>query len=332
MNITLVTPYHFKNSPNPGHNMITAGIITLLKKTSPNIIFSYIDMMKPDPPGFEHATKNADLIVLCGNPRFNGTEKTVYWDNELFNHLKALSKAGKLIIDGWAGSAYPLPLPPDNQMVNSLLKIKKNQRMIDCLRYFSLVIARDIITWDILNKSKVPAAYLPDCSFWARHFYNIFDEDKTINAIVAFRGDGNPRIVRGIQRIQQRLNEELPCYVICVNNPDYKWYTDTAGRNSRIVKINNAETLLKTLATAKRVLSARVHLSIPAVSVDCQVAHISIDSRSLTLDPFKIPTFPLDELYNKDFFPKFGGKKVDTGQIEFKFTQILKRENLLWMN
>ncbi|MBA7472751.1 hypothetical protein ES707_08083 [subsurface metagenome] len=330
MNIALVAPYCFRNSANPGHNMITAGIITLLKKTSPNIMFSYIDMMKPDPQGFEAARKTADLVVVCGNPRFNLTEETTYWDNELFIHLKALAKKGIRIIDGWAGSAYPLPIKPRSQMVADLLKIQKNQRMIDTLRSFSMVIARDQSTQDILDRSNVPVAYLPDCSFWARQYYTIFHEDKTINAIIVFRSDGNPQIVWSIQRIQQKLNEELPCYVICINNPDYKWYTDTAGRNSRIIKINSPAALLKTLATAKRVLSVRVHLSIPAVSVDCQVAHVSVDSRSLTLEPFKIPTFPLDELYNKDFFPKFGGHPIDPTGTEFNLVKILEKEKLLW--
>jgi len=330
MKIALVTPYWFNHSPNPGHLFITAGIMALLNKTCINPIFSYVDMMRPDPDHFEAARKTADLVVVCGNPRFNLSEGTSYWDGELFNQLGKLADQGMPIIDAYVGSAHSLPLPDLEKRVANLRACKKNQGLAKILKKFKLVISRDVCTSMLLDSLAVPSIQLPDSTFWAKNYFKVLEGDKTIDIIIVFRDKGNYSIIKTIQKTQQKMNEKRPCYVVCVNKLDYDWYTAEAGKNRQITLVDTAERLLRLMATAKRVLSMRVHTSIPAVSVGCEVAHISIDSRGSACIPFDIPLSFLSSFNDPEFFPEFGGRKINALMVEAVLSGALWGRKLIW--
>jgi hypothetical protein len=62
-----------------------------------------------------------------------------------------------------------------------------------------------------------------------------------------------------------------------------------------VLLVTHPRELLRLLARAARVLSFRLHASIPALSLGCEVADVAFDARSLTLRLFGVESIRLDE-------------------------------------
>ena len=86
---------------------------------------------------------------------------------------------------------------------------------------------------------------------------------------------------------------------------DLRWVLSVNDNVKDIVCIEDPESLLRFYAGVDRLLSFRLHATIPALSVGVKVCNVYMDSRYLTTDIFGIPSVDFTALQDKSFIPEF---------------------------
>jgi hypothetical protein len=282
MRYALVTPLTVGVNSNPGWHLITAGIRYWLRREDPEATFTNVGMLEDDPAGWEVAQKEADKIVFCGNPRFNGTEAKVWHDWGIWDRIL---RTGKPFIDAWAGSACAFSDYTDpHKMAQHLLTVGKNRAVLEHEAKAERIIARDKTT-ELLCKTVNPNTTLLPCStYYARLEYGIEPGEKNRDAIVLRCMPGHEWII-GRARALQRQLDNCPIIVHC--HQDWKW----AMTASPICMSDPAE-LLRFYSHVKTLHSFRLHASIPALSLGAKVVDYAIDSRADALRPFGLTSVP----------------------------------------
>lgn len=267
---------------NPGSELITDGIKHWIKNNDPDATFTYIEMCKPDPEGWENA-KKADKLVFCGNPRFNTTENKVWWDWDIW---KCIFRSGKPFIDAWAGSAVPhWNISTPEKMAKQLLTIKKNVEVLKTHESRAeMIIARDKTTF-LLCKEFNPNTVLLSCSSqYAKYENNITSGSKDYNAICLRKMPGDEWILKKVLALKAKIE---PCIVMCHSYNDLEW-----AKELNPVVINDPKKLLDFYSHVNKLHCFRLHGSIPAYTLGADVVYYYNDSRKDTCSYFPIRTVP----------------------------------------
>lgn len=266
----LVTSVAVSENINPGSHIITAGIRHWLRQQDHEATFITVNMLAPDPQGWQRA-KHADKIVFCGNPRFNETEKTTYWDWDVWTNILA---TGKPFIDAWAGSAVAFQKAYNHENVAArLAKVEKNKRILEMQSKAECVIARDEATALLTG-----GMLLPCSSYYAATEYGVRPQIRTTNAITVRNMPGDEWLLDVWAKLKARLE---PCLIIAHSIHDYRF-----AERLKPMLISDPLELLKVYATVKKLHSFRLHASIPACSLGCKVTNYYTDYRGQTCNAF----------------------------------------------
>lgn len=282
MKAALVTPTQAGGpNGNPGWVYITSGIKRHLRGLG-FTDFLAVDMMADDPAGWREA-RSADLLVMCGNPRFNATEERVWWDWGVWDRINATIGHGVPFFDAWAGSAVPFGC---KDPLGTLLAVEKNRAVLAWESRATRLVARDKDTKALFDTIHPGAELLPCSSSLAPLELGVEPGEKAYSAVILRRMPGHKLKVR-------ELAESLPdpCHLVAVNAQDAE-----AFRDLNPLLIPDPVELLRFLARAGCVHSLRVHASIPAHALGADVVHYAIDSRADTVTPFGICVVPFTEL------------------------------------
>jgi len=303
----LLTPVCEDAHTNPGSSLITDGVKYLIQQADRNAVFFNVNLLQHDEATWEYALKEADAIVLCGNPRFNLTEETEYWDWDVWSWIHKAIQAGIPIADLWAGASYTLPLRSINEMADSILEVKKNQRVLEYEQRVDLKIARDQLAQRVLLHSGGNVYRFPCSSWWAKDYHKVTPREKQIHCVTptALHIRDWPELLPAVLRMQARLSVEKPTYVIVHDIQEYRWISQKCPEIKNLLCIYNHKDLLQFYAGVDKLISFRVHASIPALSLGAQVCHLSIDSRSIALDEFEVSSVNYEEIANEHFAPTF---------------------------
>lgn len=294
---------------NPGCHYITDGIRWLIRRIDPTAQFLPIEMLEDDPAGWDVALSQTDILLLCGNPRFNLDKRGVYWDQDIWRRIVQATDAGIPFIDAWAGAAHPFPLCDDQEMVDAIAAIPKTKMILAHESRAALCIARDRITAQLLEGHNDNTVLLPCSAWYACAEYGVAPAPKDCHCIALRMMPGYPWIIDRALAIQAALERELPTYIVAHLPEDY-WWIKARRDVPNLLCLPDATSLLRFYARVDKLLSFRIHASIPALSLGTQVCNVSIDSRSLTVGEFGIESIPFTDLSDPEFLPPYTGCKV----------------------
>lgn len=284
------------NNLNPGCHFITMGVKYWLRQLDPTATFFTVDMLQDDPSGWEVVMSQADKLILCGNPRFNGTEAKVFWDWDIWGRINQAIDKGIPFIDAWAGSAWEYSwrfgVQPETpaQITARLLKIKKNCDILKHEARAELLIARDHATEIMFKTVSDKVQLLPCCSFNAAKWCEIESQKKDINAIVIRSMPKQEWLIERLKKIQAFWK---PCLIVSTTCNDWLW-AKNAGLATTL--INDPLDLLHLYSRVGVLHSFRLHASIPALSLGAKVRNFETDSRAATLSLFDIQSVPFTTL------------------------------------
>lgn len=289
---------------NPGCRLITDGIRWLIRQIDPHAIFLPVEMMEDDASGWDMVMAQADVLLLCGNPRFNLDERGVYWDLGIWQRITQACDAGIPFIDAWAGAAHPFPLLKTGIMAEAIASLRKTKTILAYESRAAVCIARDSVANELLRSCNENTVLLP-CSAWhAIAEHGIVAEEKSCHCIALRHMPGYPWIIDRALAIQRALQQERRTYILTHAAADYGWIK-ARRQIPNLVCISDAPSLLRFYARVDKLLSFRIHASIPALSLGARVSNVSMDSRSLTVDEFGIPSIPFTDLEDPEFQPRF---------------------------
>lgn len=290
----MLTPLSAGVHCNPGSLLIEHSVRWLLRRADPQAQFLMVSLRSPDRDGWRTLKRQADTVIWCGNPRLNDSDVGQYCDFGVWRPLLKAIDAGVMFIDAWAGSSYPYaPLDTFEQRYARLAANVKNVAILQWEKRAALVIARDRLAEHLLARHANTVRF--PCSTWfARKYWRIEPGPKTQNAIIVRRLPGHPEVVRTALAAREALTAaQKPVILAAHNVADVDWYR-RHGCKEPILVLCDPETLLRFLAITDKLLSWRVHASVPALSLGTQVANVEIDGRAAVLDEFGVPSLPMD--------------------------------------
>lgn len=303
----LITPIHTGSDSNPGWHFITAGIEHLVRQADPEAVFHEVNMLRPD-PAWHVVAANCRAMFFCGNPRFNTTEEKVFWDWHIWERIRNRLDLGVPLIDAWAGSAHPLPIPAVGEMVNRMRAMAKTQAILAYEKHALLCIARDVTAYELLKTANPNTVLWPCSTWWAAEEMSPELAETASRAlkshnVISLRRVGEWQI-SFVRRWFKRLSDELPTIVLAHCYRDWAWFHQRLPELS-VQCVTHPRTLLRVLAHTRKCISFRTHVSIPALSLGARVADVSIDSRSMTLAPFGVASDSLDIVCREEWRPIF---------------------------
>lgn len=295
MRIGLVAPTKISSSLNPGCHMITAGIRYLIKLAIPAAEIVPIELLSPWGNAERLIAKDCDMLVLCGNPRFDtGNHQWLY-----SGVLDEMLAVGCPVYDLWAGSCTPLGLN-DNDQLTALVENERNHEIAKRLARCASVVVRDAMSARVCGQFGIDTQLLPCSSWWSASEYGIKRIGGDRRILIPIRG----------QDIDLVLKLAEGREVVTVTQHDYDWYL-SRGLDSQF--IFDPQDLLRLFAECEEVASFRLHCAIPAASLGCRVLMVAIDTRATAVDLFGLPRSPL----MLDGMPQAGPATAPSEPIEF---------------
>lgn len=303
----LLTPVSQDGYTNPGSIFITDGIKHLIRAADPRAAFYNLNMLRHHPDEWELAYDQADVLVFCGNPRFNATERKVYWDWNIWHHINTAKQHGILVADLWAGAAYPYPLPSIEKMTQHILGLEKTKAVLEHYRNVDLVVTRDALAQAVLETVHPDCLLLPCSTWWAREYRDVAPGQKEYNCLTfaTLHVAGVRGIVAAIERIAKRLESDKPTFLLAHAIHEYRWLRGRIRDAANLICCYNQRDLLKFYSKVDKLVSFRLHGSIPALSLGAQVCNVVTDARALTMEPFQVPSADFNAMLQETVDPAF---------------------------
>lgn len=292
-------------SLNPGSNLITDGIKALIRFHDPEAVFLEMSLFNHVPLNWDVINARADAIFLCGNPRFELSNNHFYWLTDLLKHMLSAQGRGVKIGDLFLGTAHPLPLSDNEAMANSLLKFSRNRETLSLLSGFDMVITRDALSQCLCEGVVKNSCQLPDSTFWARYFWDVAPEGKKYNCVTFPRLHCTDWLLKQLYKIASMLAVERTTYFLCTCWEEYRIALSVLSNPQNILLIYDPESLLRFYSRVDKLVSCRLHSSIPALSLGAQVVNIAMDSRSQAFDAFDFKSIPFLALKDRLELGKF---------------------------
>jgi hypothetical protein len=284
--------YYFLTAPrsapdvNAGSHFISDGIKALVQMADPTAILQDITLFAYNERHWSTVLFSAKGIFLCGNPRFDPSETDFFWLRDLQEHMLKAQDLGIKIGDLFLGAAATWPGRSIAITAKKLLEGKRNKATLETLKRFDMVVTRDEISHVICNDSIKDEMLLLDSTFWARNFYNISTENKEYNCVTLPCLNCEPWLIRSLYKIKDSLSKERKTYFLCHADTEYWLAKEVISDIRDLIIIYDPVALLKFYAKTDKLVSCRLHGSIPALSLGAKVANIAVDSRALAFDLF----------------------------------------------
>lgn len=289
---------------NPGSMFITHGIQYLCRQVLPDCRFEFIEMCKHRREHWERAAK-CDVLILCGNPRFNSVEDKVYWDWNVWRYISRCIDAGVKFVDGWAGSAWPWPPQSIANITTGLSRVRKNMAVLkDHESRACMVIARDEPAFRLLAEVSDNAHWLPCSTWYAADWHGVESAEKTCHAVTLRAMPGNAWMFRHLREITSSW-DTLPVRFICHTHNDMEWLERAGCDLPDVTVIEDPPALLKFYAQVDKLLSFRLHGSVPALRLGARVCDMAIDSRGHTLKLFGVRSVNFHKIAGRGWQPEF---------------------------
>lgn len=283
-------------SLNPGSHLITDGIKALIRFHDPEAVFLEMTLFAHVPMNWDVINARADAIFLCGNPRFEPSNDQFYWLTDLLKHMLSAQGRGVKIGDLFLGAAYPLPLSDNGDIANKLLKFSRNRETLSLLSGFDLVVTRDALSQRICSDVIKNCCQLHDSTFWARYFWGVGSEEKKYNCVTFPRLHCHDWLLKQLYTTALLLGEEKETYFLCTCWEEYRIALSVLPNPKNLLLIYDPESLLRFYSRVDKLVSCRLHSSIPALSLGARVTNIAMDSRSQAFDAFGFESVPFSEL------------------------------------
>ena len=295
----LLTPQ--TNSPNidPGVTFITHGCKYLIRQADPEALFLSVSNTEYSKPNWDLLLDQADCLVLAGNPLYDPSDVHTYWNYSIWNHVNGAQSRGIPIADLWGYSSSPIPAPDFRTMAEQLLINPKNKRVLDIQSRFNLIITRDITAQLVASSMRDDVDALPCCAYWAFQYFNVTPKEPQFNCVTIRYRQGLEYILQPLYDLAQKLSNQRLTYILCHTAVEYWWAKKNLPSAQNLICIYDPKSLLEFYSRCDKVISIRLHGTIPALSLGRQVINISIDTRSQALDLFKIPSIPSTALKNR---------------------------------
>jgi len=299
---------------SPGHNAgcsyITYGCKYLISQVDPEFLFLDVPITEHSQQEWDILLDQADALIFAGNPRYNPSDTRSYWDYDIWNHIEAAQKKGILVADLYGGSAYNLPFIPVADMVKDMLRYSRNQHTLSYQAKVDMIITRDSPAQEIVKTVKPDSVLLHCSSFWAASWLKVDRQPKKYNCVVLRYIQNQPWVIEALYSIAQAMAQEKQTFFLCHAGYEYWWAKKHLPEIKNLICIFDPLSLLQFYARCDKVVSMRLHGSIPALSLGCQVVNIATDSRCLAYDNFGFSSVPYTEL------------KVLSGSLNFDKTPV----------
>ncbi len=271
---------------NPGSILISDGIKALVHLADPDAVLQDISLFRYNALHWQAMLENTDAIFLCGNPRFDPSDTSFFWLTDLLEFMSKAHDQGIKVGDLFFGSAFPLPLKDIPIMATELLFSSRNVKTATYLAGFDLLVSRDPLSQHICDTEIGDGVLLHDSTFWAKDYYGITSGKKLYNCVSIPALNCTQALVEELVLISFRLGEEKQTYLLCHCLDQYRFIKDHFPNSLNVILIWDPRSLLRFYSHVDKLVSCRLHGSIPALSLGAKVMNISVDSRSAAFDFF----------------------------------------------
>lgn len=286
-------------NPNPGDSFAKDGakhLITLAEYNVP--IFYDVNAFTRDEAVWDLVLREADYLIIGGRPRLGEIEVKTYCDYFFWEDIASAKEKGITTADLWAGSGFR-----EWDVERILGHCKSNPTVSQVVQYETIldyVVTRDRISRDLIGQKTDRVVLLPCSSYWAGDWHHVAPKEKVVNAISLRPLPGNEWILEKLVKWQVELFKDKPTFFIAHQVQDHKWFVDHFGPSEYLLCIYDPRSLLEFYSRVDKLVSLRVHGSIPALSFGARVFHIATDSRSYALEEFGVDSTFYADLMRRD--------------------------------
>lgn len=291
-----ITPISTGPGFNPGCSYITLGAKHLISQADPGSLFLDVSILSYSKQEWSLLLDQAHCLVFAGNPRYNPSNVHSYWDYDIWDHIKQAQSKGILTADLWGGSAYPLPLKSITSMATDMLTYDRNKHTLAAQSQLDLVTTRDPCSQIIASTARADVHLFPCSSYWASKFLHITPTLRPYNCVTLRYIEGHEPLIKSLHNLALILAKEKRTFFLCHAGYEYWWAKKNLPEIRNMICIFDPTALLKFYSRCDKVISMRLHGSIPALSLGCNVINVATDSRCLAFDNFGLASVPYTDL------------------------------------
>lgn len=301
--------------------MIANGIQYLISRADKDARFFFVCQDHYITEEWDAVRHSADCLIFAGGPRINShPTSTLFCDFGIWEHIAQAMDTGVRVMDLFVGATHYLPLRNKKEMIQTLASIPKNDKVLNNYRDMACVVARDELMQDILEEAldrDVPL--LPCASFYAKDHFKIKGADvKEYHAVVFRKLPGNEWVIPKLCEALDDFTKEdgKPGHFIAHTEADRDWVKEKYPLIAKGMRVlGDSRELIEFYAKADRVLSLRLHASIPALALGARVTNVGIDSGVFAFNAFyDSPSLVIDHLREKY---KYLDTKINTTRIGY---------------
>lgn len=329
----LITQTPDSENINPGSTLIANGLMYLIARADKSAKFSFVCQDRYINEEWDAVRSKADYLVFAGGPRINShPTSTLYCDFEIWDYISQAMDVGVKMMDLFVGATYYLPLRDKREMIETLMTIPKNEKVLTNYRDMRCVIARDELMQTILTQVlgyDVP--HLPCASFYAKDYFKIKGAlKKEYHAVVFRQLPGNEWIIPKLCDMLVHLQQEdgKPGHLVAHTEADREWVNEQYPLIAKSMKVlGDGREMLEFYAKVDRVISLRLHASIPALSLGARVTNVGVDSGVFAFHTFnEAPSLVFEHLREK---PKYLDTKISALDTDYARTFVNRFKGLM---
>ena len=311
---------------NPGSHFITHGIRHLIKLADPEGLVFEMSLFSDYPNHWRAVFAQADAVFLCGNPRYDRSNHPHWWVTGVWERFSEARKRGILTGDLYAGAASPLPLEPANDDAKKLLSYERNRKTAQAARLLDLVVCRDQTSWIIAKAQNPEARLLPCSTWWAKDWLNVTPGVPMHSAVIIPSLNANPTGIRALVARRHLLPANRPVYLVAHCAVEFLLLKELFPSDPRVICLSDPLSLMQFLANCSHIISARLHASIPALSLGVKVLPVAVDNRAQALSLFGVTPVPYTSILSGNFSDRFfSGSQVTTPNTD-EFVSLFRKK------
>lgn len=305
MRYYLITPVEISPHHDPGCTFIRWGARYILNLFDPDAIIMPLSDANKDPAAWDTMRHQKSILCLSAIPHYFISDVKCFWDWTIWDLAAAALNAGHTVIDLAGYSKLNLP-PTDHQTAtSSLLAHPRTHRTLNVQKRFAIIITRDLLSCHVASTINPASYHLPCTAFFAKQYAHTPPGAKYYNVVTLRRIDSSPWTTTRLAEIAQQHMSDLPVRYICHTLRDYDYCRPHLPTLADCHLVYDPATLLNIYSHTSRLLSLRLHASIPAISLGAQVCNIALDTRSAALTDLGVPCQTLAHLARDPFIPYF---------------------------
>lgn len=305
LKIFLFSPVTVSFNADPGCFFIRAGLLALLKRAFPLSVFYPVSDVAPSPEHLKLADPSDSIFILSGVPAHFYNKTKCFWDWDIFHIADKLVKRGVKVYDISGYSSLPLPLLPFKTSLSLLSDNPRNTTVASIQSRFSFCAPRDEFSASFLSDFSSNVRLLPCTGFYSDLFFSSVSPFPPSYICVLRKVPGKVQELRNIIECALLDHGNLPLHFVVHTKSDYDFVLPFIPPGYKPLLIWWPESLFSLYSSAVKVLSLRLHASIPALITGSQVCNIAIDTRSSALSTVNIPFSTIDDFADSDFSPSY---------------------------